>query len=999
MKIINCNNSLSARLGFLKRKLINRQLSIFFDEAQTPDARPSLKRMGKKRMTMLFNRKQSLYIRTASTLDPGAKTNLKNTSKSFIPIFKKLAKSKKKTSQVLILKKSNGFLATCISDYRLNTDSEGNQYLTFLCNFEKVTKPKAQILINSEGKILGNNSATVDVLNLSDKAELSLKSLGHSSITSLIAHSGIDMKGILSLGKASTKVKQSRSTKKEAQMKEFKPFQRTRLGDENGKTDNDKAKPKSQKIIKIKDRSFHLNTTKPANSVGGSILIELWRENLNKTPHNSGGELKESHERVPIEFGSFENSVYTRNSRVSKKYKNGFYFALNHKFEYFGSFEKRFSYKDSNLKFIRDPTHGVDSSRLSISSQLLLRLRNQAEGMENGHNPKKPKIDFSEGIRVKRLNKDGNLIDWFEGIDGESSDSEEDYKESLFFQKRYQLQKMKDLDDSHLQSLKNTRKGSQTNTNSKRTKKGKNRSLLKINQKGVNKAQASYLTSQQPYRDPLDDEELAVQAIHSLTSKNKLKATFKHTAMSRPLCFLIFSILFMNLCFISDKVFSTYTRVVISRDLQLFSQIDYAISFRMADLYNINSNLIQIAMINNGTDLSINLRDIGFERNNPELGMTKQQLVERRLKNIRESLESFERFNIEVLAAVDKITMAEGFSEFLNTKDVEIQKGSSVSNFSLNEGIRQMVGGIAGILDLPSEKITFYEPDVDFVLQNGRQKFLNKLIDFNIYSNIIKEDVILRQARSDTIAFYCSIVILVLNLSFLYSGVIAYYKSREDYIGVYYGFGQVSIEKLIEHCEKYLVYLRAREVDDEDIMMISEDSDEEEALIRGGNGQIQSRANFFGRPGRSTGMQNFEGGRLDLDEWMSRLRRKKRKGSLASWFGAAHFVLIGFFGVLMVLRQSTYIYQNNIIAESVEILETVDSIAVMEQRMYAGIIIMEYSMYDFGEFGKMFRKGKLNANRNRIVARLYDVNDKSLKVFFFNFHVLKNFHFRIKFRF
>ena len=869
--------------------------------------------------------------------------------------------------------------------------------MTFLCNFDKVTKPKAQILINSEGTILGNSSATLGVLNLLQSQDLSLrKGGGYSNINGLIAQSGIDMNEILRLEDSSSVTKQQGKGKRQQNRnkKEFQLLKRKQLNKRSTRKDKDHlkdmkknySKMKTQKAIKIQDQSFYVNTTAPANFVGEGILIELWRQDTNKAPQSATNEVNESPEKASIGLASLDNSFYTKNSRVSKKSKTEFFFALNHKFEFFGSFQKKFSSRDSNLKFDKDFEPSKAVCGLSASSKLLWRLRNEAE---NGDGHKIERIDYSEGIRVKRLNKDGNIIDWYEGIDGGSSDSEDDYHESLFFQKRY-----KNYQDAKPEGPKEFRKNkrleAKKRNNSQESnpknqlfiqkmrqkgqKKQKNDRIL-INQnkskrrqfhskgtkKSYSKAQTPKASAKNTHKNQEQEEESAVDTVLNLASKARIQTALEHRPLSTPIYFLIFSIIFMNLCFIIDRTFFTYTRVVISNDLQRFSQIDYAMSFRLAGFFNINSNLIQIALINNGTDLNINAREGYLGGLNPEANLGKRELIGRRLGWIRETLGSFEQFNIAVLDGVERITLAPQFRNFLNKKDIEVVKmGASPSNYSLNECIRQIVATTAGILDLPYNQITFYEPDVYFVLQNCRLMLFEKLIRLNIYSNIIKNDVVTRQGENQLLTIYSTTFIVIANLACLYFGAVAYYKHREAFFGLFYGFGQFSVERVIERCEKYLWYLRAREIDDEDILMISDDSDEEEA---------------FGANFSKTDQL------LDLDEWINRLRKKRRKGSLKSWFGLTHLALIGFFGVLMALRHRTYVDQSNIIAESVQILDTVDVVTISEQRMYGGLMMMHYSMYDFGEFGRVYRDWTLRPAREELLYnKLEEVNDRSLKV-------------------
>ena len=106
-----------------------------------------------------------------------------------IQLFNNLANRKKKTSQIITLKKKNGFLTSCMVDYKLNKDQDDNQYLTFVCKFKKFTKPRAKILIDSAGRIIGHNSATSGILNLEEG--INIKKSGHRTLQSLIGNSGI----------------------------------------------------------------------------------------------------------------------------------------------------------------------------------------------------------------------------------------------------------------------------------------------------------------------------------------------------------------------------------------------------------------------------------------------------------------------------------------------------------------------------------------------------------------------------------------------------------------------------------------------------------------------------------------------------------------------------------------------------------------------------------------------------------------------------------------
>ena len=838
------------------------------------------------------------------------KKNKKQKINHQLEIFNQLSKSNNKgKSQTIVFKKKNGFLVSCLADYKINLDQEGNHYLIFVCNFEKETKPKAQILVDSAGTIIGHNSAASVVLNIKGDC-LDLRSCGYSEFSSLTSSSGIAYDDIFKLGVASPQnlfLQPDRLMVTDPNNKTKKGFvNQLSITNKNKKEKSSRRSSrrsdfkKKEKLITIKNESFHVTTCYPINSVPDSMLIGLW-----SYQKFDDGENTPSHIYQP----SFTINESRSHNSMKRRPLNTFYFCLNFNFEYLGSFKPKNSSPNSNLNFDKIDKK-VKISELSEATQLLHRLKNPNHYQEELCKVNN-RVDYGVGIRTKRLNKEGKLVDWYFRIDGEESESEE-YSEKLEESNRgkHRTKPYRSAGNRKSSTILTRRKQKGSLNKSKQTLKQTHRkNLFNRNKRGG----------------------IFKNSIKSLNSMEKIKTSFKNRRISSPLCFLIFSTLFMNLSFFTNILTSAYSRVIISNDLEFFAQIDYAISFRLADLYNIGSNMIQIAMINNGTDININLDQTDFRGLHPELGASNDQLIQNRLVQIRKSLESFEKFNIETQASIEKITLVDEFNEVLNKKNVEIVKSGVISKFSLMEGIRQVVGSIAFVLNMPHNLITFYDPNVDFVLQNIRLNFLDKLINFNIFANIIKDDVVERQDSSEILIWYSLMGILLVSFLLFYVGVCAYYWSRQVYVETYYGFSSKVVDKLIRKCEKYLEYLRLREIGQQDVLIVSQDS--------------------MGSQRRDHSMTSNGGGidqsNMDLEEYMSHLRRRKRKGSLVPCFGTAHLVLTAFLAILTAFRESTYIYQNRVIRNSVGILETVDKIALSEQWNYAGLIFLEYSMYDF----------------------------------------------------
>ena len=292
----------------------------------------------------------------------------------------------------------------------------------------------------------------------------------------------------------------------------------------------------------------------------------------------------------------------------------------------------------------------------------------------------------------------------------------------------------------------------------------------------------------------------------------------------------------------------------------------------------------------------------------------------------------------------------------MSKKNFKIHKTGETNNFTLNEAVRQVIGKVASIQNFPLKELTFSHPDMKFLTQNMRLNLLQRIILFNFYTNIIKDDVLIRQRNSEIFSVYFFAGIFILNFLLVYFGIIIYYRSREGYICTYYGFANEQVSQLITRYEKYSEYLQMREVDHKEIWMVSDSE----------GGDFEERTN--------------QAGGLSLEDYMSQLRSKKRKGSLTAWFGVTHFIATSFLLFLTGLRFNTYYAQNRTIENCVEILHTVDQLALSEVLNYACMTTLEFSMFDFGQLGSGFRHKSLKFYRDWYTNRVATANDLSVKV-------------------
>ena len=937
--MLNCNTSYSVKLGYPKDRLINRNLKIFFKESSS---NPILNKAAKQTSLNLLHPDAHLRQTTTASLVLGSEINLQKKALNRMNkiLFRKLAKNSKKTSQLMTFQKKNGFLISCMSDYKYSSDEDGNEYLTFICNFEKFTKPKAQILVNCNGDVIGHNSSTSTVLDLDQG--LDLKESGYSNVQQLFSGSEVDIVQIFRMKTGSSKkggksLNLSRLSKKTslANEKRLKKFKKTKI-------EKKLSKENTIDLITFNEIKLHLSVTTPANTLSDAALIELWKNDTKKSESRRNS--------VTFDKQSANNSATV--SRLSKgnksatKRTNKFYFSLNHEFKFYGSFDKKFASRSSNLN-IKDLSRkelDLNLKSLPSSTQLLYKLRNQDQ---SNRIATKDLIDYGAGIRVKRLNKDGNLIDWFEGIDGDDSDSDTDDRDH----RRGSIENMNLRLSRHKSKGKGKKKRMILAKREEEALKGSSRLPGKTRRGGAKKKR---------FGDFEDYDEESSNSVMNLTDKRPLENSFKNRGISKTLSFIIFSLLVTNACYFANITFSAYGRTIIANDLQLFAEIDYSISFRYGDMLTMQSNLLQIAMINNGTDYHINLEEDYLRVPDPEYGVSNEKLIENRLKLMKKSLESFENFNQKIVESIQKLSLKAIFDERLSRKDTIIHKSGTKTNFTLKQGLRQVVGSIATVLELPYDKLTFANQDVIFVLQNTRLHFFQSLVMFGIFADIIKKDVVLRQETSEVTVRYFLSSIFAINFVLLYLGIFLYYRSREAYIRIYYGFSAQRVQKLIKKCERYLEYIQQREVDDEEIVIVSESNED----------QVDD----------TLGSESPQNGRLSFDDFMGQIRARKVKGSLAPCFGWPHFLMTLFLLSLTLLRESTYVYQDYSINESLEVLSTVDRIALSEVWNSALFSTLEFSMFDFGEYGRGYQSGRIE--QRRIFFEIFAVmgNDRSLKV-------------------
>ena len=835
-------------------------------------------------------------------------------------------------------------MTDCVADIKYAEDYDKNEYLVFLCHFEKSIKLKAKILIRPDGAILGLNATTSTLLELPCA---SLRAILGKNINQIFSRKLVDMKHLIS-----SKAKNKASGGERMYTNEF--FKRnlvltspeSKLQRQSLKPSKERLSPlsgtrldknyKTRKSCSTQDteehRNIHFEVKHPSNaSDPRTTLLYIWSEESLAAlgSENTGN-------------GSAQSRIITKSYRPDSR----FYFYLSPKFELTGSFDPQYALKGSNL----------DVKQLKFSS--MSQIRDQAVRLLYGLKVEKSgdfeaalvhRVDYGAGIRVRRL-KDGNILDWYEGMDIDS-----EYNESVESEAREGLQAPLNLRKGRLGSLgSGPRSGPQTTHKKSRAQKGNI-----LSRKRRKKAFEEFEDTSEGF----DSVEANIAFIKKMTNKSKLNKLFSEKRISWPLKFIVLGLTLSTFILLTNMIISTLVRSSISKDLKLFASIDYAITFRLADLYNIQSWLTMITLANNGTKVNANFR-------NPAI---RNEKIEKTVKNglfeIKKSLDYFEKFNKDFHNSMNDLSLADVFHHEVGLKKIKVVRSGVSEIFSINEIVRQLVTTVLSIVETSPLGITFDNPDVKWFMENCNGGIMKGLTDFTSFVNIIKNEAINRKNDNDKLNSTTLLAVLVVFVPGFYLLAFFYYRSQEEFVETFYGFEQHKVKRVSKRYERYLQLLQLHQIEEGEMDLSNSDASEGLSGLGGSSsGEVRGRARLgFGRS-------------ASLDDMIFRLRHKKKKGSMVPCLGFFHLTTLVPLLLFISWRFLEFRYQNKVISESIEILSTVEEIALSEMMNYASLVTMELSMYDFGVYGKTYMGRPLDEMREYYVEQAGKINDMSLRV-------------------
>ena len=1046
MFIVNANSLFSIKIGCMKSELIDKKFDkICFMDSSNKRRKPPCKPMKKKKKTMM-NMSISKQRRAAAFKRAGSSQRhcviVRKHKSPGVSLFKKLQREPEGVliGQPMIFKKRNNLIFSCICNLKHDIDLDHNEFITVFCYIEKCTQPKAEILVKKTGTILGNNGSTCSILQLD---EVNLSEEGKvSDIRQVLNTSSAAIKEILNL----TKKAPLRLTS--AELLQARMSNNTVNGGNSGEETHRQRKvrlpPVAQRsncdqskysvILPGARTSLYIEKRYPLNVDKKTVLLELTRHDLSLSPKETGQienpdpkyskeELKDESRPMSRAFSNMDvndkNMVASILGFTSKnvRYNNGFFFRLNHNFEFEGGFIERYSHHASNLDLT-----GIHSNQLNRHGKVLYNFLNQNVVTDDF----KTRIDYSKGIRVKRLNGDDYLLDWYQGMD-DYNDSEDSGEGLVSVQNNYQRmieeeKKMREEQELRKQLLnaRNSLKAGQTSENedgsattgqanlSPPSKVKQNfqafkqlkgvgssrsnrlsqsiRSLRHIMNTGKRAGQAAsqaesrrvslYRKMNDMNKEDFDNESdiflLNMNRINSMANKRQLSRAIRSRGLRCPIKATITIIALLTLILMVSVIYWTIDRSTISQDLELFAKLDYAARFRNSDFYNIESQLNDICLMNNGTDLFVNWRaGVGLSGGG---GVVDKALeINKRKLAIQGSLESFENLSEQMSDTIYGLTKSKPFLEEITTEKIQVYRGSEFYKIeSLVDATTQLTSAIYNILQLDTSEITFEQPDVDFVFRNLRGDLLQKFIDFVFFPAQIREDVFKRQASSQNHINIVLLTLLGILVPSLYIVSYCYYRQREQFVEQFYGFKRRGIRQIIKNLEFYQEFLQLHQFDETQQANLLFNNSDEEAEEDGEGRQINGKTGSLMAKGAA---------RMGMEEMIMRLKkRKKKKGSLVPWCGCYHLALILSVMLVILGRFSTYEYQNQIVANTDDLLKITEMISLSETINYCALITIEMSTYDFGQFGYGYLTGTLRTERNRYAEFSWRVNDDSLKV-------------------
>ena len=926
-------------------------------------------------------------------------------------MIKSLKKSNKRKRVKLglqfVLKKKNGFLQWFTADAKLTQNSSDNSLsLTVLCSSEKFTKPIAHILVDISGKILAHNSCSSSVLELD---ELHLKKRGILNIFDVIntdcslkdmaelSNSNIDIedlnkkevKELKGVSSPNNKHKQARKGRDRKSVLQYIKQRR-----EEKTVDNRKRKSVRVKTITKTDQQTRRVSIMGIQELG---VLSSNRGFPGSSHHNKGSEAHESlHFEISLlnkynqklflinlwredhgpEIGSLAQSRASGTRLTSHnplKRSSPFFFKIDPLLRYKGSFDLKYAKKESNLKF----DNKMEEKALEHTASKMIKLLSNSSMLIQKR--KQVQIDYGAGIRTKRLWM-GSVIDKYNDWDDEGSEDSYRFNGGHKVKEKAKHFEREAAKHKSMRFLKKKRKKNaeanlyQTSKYKKSTGSRHQSSNKDTPKSSMKTPKSGFMRQRQVDEDEEDTGSVdrRIKAVEAMRTKRQLSLALASRQIPKSLVLMIMMLILSLFAFTTFEIYSSVNTYVVTTDLVSFANLDFAIAFRSADIYNILSRVTDVCLANNGTDFEFNnaaeisensLKAMSAQERdsyykNFDFNINQEQMISENLASIKTSLDSLEDHNLVIQQRSESVSLSQNFSDYMNNKSIEMVKGGVTTPFSLNEAIRQIVSAVIAILDLPPKMIKFENPDVRFFIDNNRGKMVGKLIEFSRFANILKDNALKLQAAAERQKMIFMAVMLVTFSLVFYFGVYAYQTVKESLLDAFYGFESSMLEKQVKKLEKFSQILQLHQMGSSQNDASFDDgglSDEEqEVLIEDDGGKGYGKLNF-----------GF-------------VKSRKKKGTIKQVFGAFRLLLL-----CPLLLACLWVYvstmrQRTNIQENVEILTTVESISLSETLNYAALNHLESGIYDFS--GALVRGQSIERVMNSYADRIITFTENSLEV-------------------
>ena len=426
-----------------------------------------------------------------------------------------------------------------------------------------------------------------------------------------------------------------------------------------------------------------------------------------------------------------------------------------------------------------------------------------------------------------------------------------------------------------------------------------------------------------------------LRMIQESQTKDRIIRSLKSQGTLGSIIFLITSILLAVLATTCFQIWSTMTKLEISKDLQGFATLDYAVTMRMADIANMVSRLNDIGLMNEGTDFTYNpkSRVLFHGKNNLEI-------IKNNMDSIKVSLGSFERFNKQIQESITQISLGSNMTDFSNKKNIPMYRGWTPENFSINEVMKQWAATTVNILELAPQAIGFTHPDVMYIIDNVLVNINNGMGNFSEYTNLIKQQALFKQEVNLVYTQYVIVSVGAIFTVLFYFGVYYYYKQKETIVSSFYGFNPEQIDRVCKKLNRFLELIQFAQISEDQFdMTLSEESSEDDSLkpLYGGHSRSKIAVNLS----------------------VGRSRRRNRKGTLIPVFGVFRLVLICPLLICLTALYLTTLSQNEVVDKSAKLMSTVENIAITENINYATIASMEVTLYKFVIYDNHFNMIKI----------------------------------------